>query len=985
MNAAGNVARWVPSRRALAMVAALAVVLPLLAPRAAEGEHFQNQVELEAAGNVAAAIAFSAEAFPDGAEQALLGRDDVFADSLSSGGAQPSRPLLLTASDALSPETSEELERLGVATVHILGGTSAVSEAVEQQLVEQGYEVQRHEGGSRVETAVAVAGALVPDATVAVIARAFGDEGDETRAFADSLSAGGWAAASSWPILLTASDELSAATAAYLEASAVAEVFVAGGTAAISDAVVAELEAQGLTVTRVSGPTRFHTAIAIAAERGFTKAGDAERIIVTDGQIADAWASGFAAAALSAIDDAPIVLSNQGELPEATTAFLGDSAGTGLVCSPTSTGAVCDAAAEALELEPSADGGEGGEDVALSSTSVARYDDLEGQLGAPDAVDTVRLSGCLYDNERAYVYDDGAFFVMVGAPVGPCTLTVTLDLFDGEDIVREFELNVGEAGTASSSTVHPELVNARLVLVDEEGVHVRFRFDEEIAPTIEDAKLFKLWTVEGVGFDNASSMVKDPRNPRAVMGVFPVTTVARTTTATVDFDAVRNVTNRSSLAGHDPVKDFVRSLAATPNRPDLTEVGEYDPATQSLLFRFTRAFVFPGNVQPPLGAAKLVMADGSLKSSDANGWAVAADGLSARVSFATDGLGPDVFPNVRRAYVEKDMLDDAVTNENNHLVALVVQERGRTDGPDFIGITDANPNQDRATFIFDGTLDSPTIKKEGFEAVLEDGRVFPGKSALRHESSFDRVVVTFDGDLTNENPVLYYTVLDGAVRFFADGAIARADTIPFGRSSTTLAGDTAGPDLHEFRTTTEGADFDAAGLYTQHERYNLIIDFNEQFDTWTGQATGKSIYLFKGSGSGVPLEGCKIVGAPSETVPDSGDLCVRFDLLDSNAPSQVPGVGKCGADPHNNVCYTVSTNRKQITLVLPRCQRIDPGENVANCPDTGSNSTSPARHAIHFFARAARYVMIEEGFVRVNATATTSARVNYGAGIVKSD
>lgn len=103
-----------------------------------------------------------------------------------------------------------------------------------------------------------------------------------------------------------------------------------GGTAAISDAVTAELRALGIKVERVSGPERAATATAIAARRGVGSRG----AILVEGHTPVAWAPGLAAAALAARDGAAVVLSNRDTLPGATTAWLGRSRPKILVCGP---------------------------------------------------------------------------------------------------------------------------------------------------------------------------------------------------------------------------------------------------------------------------------------------------------------------------------------------------------------------------------------------------------------------------------------------------------------------------------------------------------------------------------------------------------------------------------------------------------------------------------------------------------------------------
>ena len=339
------------ARSAIALVAPALVAATLVASPAA-ATHYTNTTELSATSNTGAAVAWSKATFPTAAAEVLLGRDDVFADSLASGSMQTSRPLLLTASQTLTAETDAELNRLKPGVVNILGGASAVSTGIENDLKSRGYTVRRFSGPTRLETAIDVARRNYQTATSAIIASAFAPpNSDPTRAFADSIAAGGWAAANGLPVLLTETDHLSTSTRNYLRGSLIRTVFIVGGEGAVSSTTEAELRQIGITVTRVAGATRFDTAVAIAKQRGFADAAKATEVILTEGQAADAWASGFASAAYAKAKSAPIVLSNNALLPDPTKTYLsppGGAAGTKLVCGPRVQTDPCDSATSAM-------------------------------------------------------------------------------------------------------------------------------------------------------------------------------------------------------------------------------------------------------------------------------------------------------------------------------------------------------------------------------------------------------------------------------------------------------------------------------------------------------------------------------------------------------------------------------------------------------------------------------------------------------------
>jgi putative cell wall-binding protein len=163
--------------------------------------------------------------------------------------------------------------------------------------------VRRLAGGDRIATAVAVSASAFTTAEVALVARA-----DD---FADALVAGPLAAQRQAPILLTARDRLSPATAAELDRLGVREVLVLGGPGAVDDGVVADLEAAGYDVDRIAGDSRHATAAA-AAEALET---DGRTVYVATG---DAFPDALAAGPVAARAGMPILLVTRDAVPAAT-------------------------------------------------------------------------------------------------------------------------------------------------------------------------------------------------------------------------------------------------------------------------------------------------------------------------------------------------------------------------------------------------------------------------------------------------------------------------------------------------------------------------------------------------------------------------------------------------------------------------------------------------------------------------------------------
>ncbi|HUG86993.1 MAG TPA: cell wall-binding repeat-containing protein [Euzebya sp.] len=435
-------------RVAAAMVVTALAVAGLAGPAASTTEVSDtlSVVKDDEAGisNVEVALRLSLET-PSSGDTIVVSRDDEFADALASGVLQDDAPLLLVPRDGPLPaDVREHMVDLSPARAVVLGGTAAVSDAVAAELAGLGMAVERRAGGSRFDTAVAIAEADAATADTVMLARAFPAPGspDPTQAFADTLAAGGLAAREGWPILLTETDQLTGPTAAYLARSGASRVLVLGGTAAISDAVFAEAVAIVGTGERVAGADRFATGVEIAKVGGDDTAADVAHALLVEGSATpaftqattgggpDAWAGGFAAAHRAAVFDAPILLTNAGQLPQPTADFLapgitGDATGAPLLTCVMS-GPACEAGRvtaglpEAVDVTVTPMGG----GLAPGQAIIVAFGDYDG----PATVGGTCLDGA--------VARDGTDDVRVVAarvlPQPTCTLVVSgIDLGQG--------------------------------------------------------------------------------------------------------------------------------------------------------------------------------------------------------------------------------------------------------------------------------------------------------------------------------------------------------------------------------------------------------------------------------------------------------------------------------------------------------------------------------------------------------------------------
>ncbi len=288
----------------------------------AEGSLVMYDQSSEGRSPVDVALAFAQSTFPDGAATVTIARSDTFPDALASGLLQADGPMLLVPPTGPLPQAvAEEVTRLAPDQVRILGGTAAVDQAVEDQLRADGLSVTRLGGATRFDTAARIADGAPTGGTVLVVRGDDAGSTDPSQAFADSLAAGGLAAANGWPILLTAQASLPGPTRDRLAQLAPAHVVVVGGPAAVSDAVAAEL-ATFAPVRRIAGPTRIDTAIAVAEELTRTRGAGTDAVTVVDGQRPDGWVGGLVAASRTAIDGAPVLLGTRDALPAATAGWM---------------------------------------------------------------------------------------------------------------------------------------------------------------------------------------------------------------------------------------------------------------------------------------------------------------------------------------------------------------------------------------------------------------------------------------------------------------------------------------------------------------------------------------------------------------------------------------------------------------------------------------------------------------------------------------
>ncbi|MET4640083.1 cell wall-binding repeat-containing protein [Mycetocola sp. 2940] len=274
--------------------AATAVVVP--AKGVAGGS--ETVKRLAGSDRYATAVRIAQEYAPDG-NVVYIASGQNFPDALSAATAAAAQegPLLLTLPDRLLETVKREIQRLAPATIVVAGGSTAVSDAVYQQLSELAPSIRRDAGSDRYETSRILTQNAFEAGTVSEAFFATGSN------FPDALSASAAAGSVGGPLILVHGTAASVdqATQALISSLGISSAKVAGDVGVVSAGVASSLAATpGVTsVTRLAGGDRFATSSAINRASFAT----APTVYFATGS---GFADALAGAALAARDGAPL-------------------------------------------------------------------------------------------------------------------------------------------------------------------------------------------------------------------------------------------------------------------------------------------------------------------------------------------------------------------------------------------------------------------------------------------------------------------------------------------------------------------------------------------------------------------------------------------------------------------------------------------------------------------------------------------------------
>lgn len=229
---------------------------------------------------------------------AIIATGENFPDALCAAplAKKNNAPIILTDSASLNSSAKEELQRLTVKNVIIIGGYGAISQSTENSIKSLGISITRIAGIDRYDTSEKIAEKIGKSTNVVL---ATGGN------FPDALSIAPIAAMNGMPILLTEQNEMPSVIKGYFanNKAYIANTYVVGGIGVVSESVKNTLK----NSIRLSGINRYTTNIAILNQ--FKDKLNLSNVYVATGTN---FPDALACSALAPMSNSPIVLSDAG-------------------------------------------------------------------------------------------------------------------------------------------------------------------------------------------------------------------------------------------------------------------------------------------------------------------------------------------------------------------------------------------------------------------------------------------------------------------------------------------------------------------------------------------------------------------------------------------------------------------------------------------------------------------------------------------------
>lgn len=212
---------------------------------------------LYGANRIETAFKVAEAGWKNGSDNAVLVSANSYADALVAAPAAKANnaPILLTsangANQGLETNVLNELKKLNVKHVIIVGGEGVVSAKAASTLTANGISFERIAGSNRYETSTKVAAYMYSKnfARNNTIVAVSGNS------FADGISVSTYAAAKGYPIVLVDKDLIPSCVQSFIKDDKIVASYVIGGVGVISDNVLSKLP----SAIRVGGKDRYDT------------------------------------------------------------------------------------------------------------------------------------------------------------------------------------------------------------------------------------------------------------------------------------------------------------------------------------------------------------------------------------------------------------------------------------------------------------------------------------------------------------------------------------------------------------------------------------------------------------------------------------------------------------------------------------------------------------------------------------------------------
>lgn len=260
------------------------------------------------------AVKVSQKSYPNGTKAVILANKDKFSDVLTAVpfSVQIGAPILFTNTDSIPVETKNEIKRLGATQVYINGGTSSVTQSIEDTLKKEGKSVTRFNGVDRYDTAKLIGERVRANGSKDVVEIASGET------FPDALSISSLAVKENAPILLSKKNDLTPVTKKAISDWKIEKATIAGQTNTISAMVEKDVTNVIKKTSRLGGADRYETSAIIAK----AAVPDSRLGVYTSGEV---FADALVAGPYVGINKAPVLLVNKDRVPTSIAKYTKES------------------------------------------------------------------------------------------------------------------------------------------------------------------------------------------------------------------------------------------------------------------------------------------------------------------------------------------------------------------------------------------------------------------------------------------------------------------------------------------------------------------------------------------------------------------------------------------------------------------------------------------------------------------------------------